>query len=175
MGGMSSDQIKEVGLNGTDIAYHCDQPCVSLLGMGSTLQPGSDIEQTQSNSDSLGIKTNEKECTESSIANSLDKDAIPVLQTNETLHNIFKNSLQWQYRFKHTCPGMTMLPQSVKPPIYIVTGSNDTNHNYCYNALCGFKQLEYEVYFDDLKHVGHEYQSISTYDIWKFFTLYARR
>ena len=68
-----------------------------------------------------------------------------------------------------------MLPQSVKPPIYIVTGSNDTNRNYCYNPLCGFKQLEYEVYFDDLKHVGHEYQSISTYDIWKFFTLYARR
>ncbi len=61
------------------------------------------------------------------------------------------------------------------PPVYIVTGSCDSNRNYCYNALCCFKELEYTVFFDDLKGVDHEYQYASTYDIWTFFKLYRRQ
>lgn len=60
-------------------------------------------------------------------------------------------------------------------PMYIVTGTSDTNRNYCYTALCTFKEFpNYQVFFDDFKSVKHEYLSISTFDIWKFFKQFKK-
>lgn len=87
---------------------------------------------------------------------------------DKPLENIFKNPLMLSGR---DIDHRKAIGQQATPPIYIVTGSSDSNRNYCYNALCGFKQLNYDVFFDDFKGICHEYQSRTTIDIWTFFKL----
>lgn len=85
------------------------------------------------------------------------------------LENIFKNPVP-----PSSLDCERGVGKQATPPIYIVTGSSDSNRNYCYNALCAFKQLKYDVFFDDLKGIGHEYQSDTTKDIWTFFKQHYR-
>lgn len=183
MGGVDPEQLRCVGVSPEVVSHYRDEPCVSLIGIH---QFGLDIQSTDCNGDA--IQQHLQDC---SVATHQDTPQPPQLQTVFEHSSHFENYLSLSATVSGlqesedslVVKGSTvgnathtrMIAVSGKAPVYIVTGSQDTNRNYCYTALCAFKELKYEVFFDDLLRKPHEYQSQSTADIWTFFRIHYRR
>ena len=158
MGGVDPDQLQNIGLKPEKVSHHCEEPCVSLIGLCNHTKPTGEGDLASSRTE---LPTDQGD---SVVSTECDSNAL-------ILKSVFKHSCSMPR--DNTNPAMD-LAVSDKPPVYIVTGSRDSNRNYCYTALCAFKELNYEVFFDDLLHKGHEYQSQSTSDIWSFFNMCTR-
>lgn len=184
MGGVDSEQMKKmVNLSSEEVSHFLEQSCVSLIGLAE--------DRTKTTSDkarkllSLQFPSNQHKPEEEASASreaSCQTSHTDYSQGNDTqtaflptLENVFSHPVHWRESTILTTAAVQSrghtTDDSAKtlPPVYIVTGSSDTNRNYCYNALCIFKHLGYTVYFDDLRKISHEYQSRSTADIWAFF------
>ena len=191
MGGIDPEQLKHAGLDPEKVSQYCDEPCVSLIGIGAAGTSESATSKTcrEVSPQYQCIYTAKDDSGFIQVAAS---EMPPHVQKDQfaPLQSIFRHSLP--FTVSYCKPQASSLTQpsvasescqyyccsysnlvSGKPPMYIVTGSQDTNRNYCYTALCAFKELNYNVFFDDLLHKPHEYQSQSTVDIWHFFKMHT--
>lgn len=199
MGGVCPDQMKnEAGLDSESILYHLDQPCISLVGIGTdydfNLATGNKLDEDNPHipvnlenvfTHPLSWKsywTSTIHCTDATIKEDKDNTTsnmesspvslvIPDSSAKASVCSVAESPLQIKSE-----RSFYLVESSSPSPIYIVTGTSDTNRNYCYTSLCVFQELGgYKVFFDDLKNVKHEYQSLSTHDVWTFFKLLKRK
>ena len=199
MGGICPDQMKnEAGLDSENILYHLDQPCISLVGIGTDCDfnsttgnkldgdnPCTPVSLENVFTHPLSWKSHWISATHSIDSSIKEDDGIttpnrkpspvslltPDSSAKALVCSVAESPLQTESE-----QSSYLVESSSPPPIYIVTGTSDTNRSYCYTSLCVFQELcSYKVFFDDLKNVKHEYQSLSTYDVWKFFKLLKRK